>query len=139
MKLLIITLTMIFISFSTSAVTVGDLYKYCKPYQNNGFEFNNLGTVQIQNALGCMFYLRGMIDRGRGNCIVLEEMNKMNIIETNKLKVFSNLTANDKAPLNPIITSFINYAENNTHQWKYSPLSYAQDFISKKFPCKIKE
>ena len=42
MKLLITTLTMVFISFGANALTIEELYKDCKPYQNSGFEFKKL-------------------------------------------------------------------------------------------------
>ena len=64
MKLLITSLTMIFISFGANALTIEQLYKKCKPYQNNGFEFDNLSPGQIHNAVACLSYIAGLTGRG---------------------------------------------------------------------------
>ena len=137
MKLIITTLTLIFISFGANAITVEKLYKFCKPYQNNGFQFDNLSSVQKNNAVGCLSYITGMVDKGSGTCRMIKEINKKKLIDKKQLNFLSSLIANERAQINAIIASFNNYAENNTDKWKYTPGSYTYEFISKKFPCKL--
>ena len=76
MKLLITTLTMIFISFEVSAFSVEDLYKRCKPFQNNGFAFDNLSEDQMQKGLMCLSYIKALIDLGGKNCMYLKSAAK---------------------------------------------------------------
>ena len=133
MKLLITTLTMIFISFGASAFTVEQVYKNCKPYQNNGFTIENLSLSQKQNALACVTYLRGLIDRGVTNCYYFSQLKPY--ITKDMIKKLSGLLANGEVSNNAVITSFINYAENNPDTWKHSPSTYSKRFINDKFPC----
>ena len=139
MKLIITTLTMFFISFGASAMSVEELYKDCKPLQNNGFAFETLKRNQMEAALACTAYLNGLADRGYVNCRHLKALNKnKNILFDKKnLEVISSITANAKFSNNPLITSFINFAENNPQKWKFAPYNYASQFIGKMFPCKL--
>jgi len=137
MKLLITTLTMIFISFGASAVSVESLYKQCKPFQSNGFAFENLSTKNVQNAIGCFSYLAGLRDTGRSNCQMMREYNEMKFVDKNKLEIISSLSANANVHIDQVIASFTNYAENNTENWKYAPTIYASKFLYRKFPCKL--
>ena len=136
-KLAILSLTMIFISFGANALTIEELYKQCRPYQNNGFEFRNLSESQNRKAIACMTYLAGIRDTGLANCEMMREYNKMKFIDKNKLEIMSNLSANANVLIDQVITSFTNYAENNTENWMYSPTVYASKFLYKKFPCKL--
>ena len=56
MKLLIITLTIIFINsgvFAKNSGTIEDYYKFCKPYQVNGFSPKGLSDEQYNMSLIC--------------------------------------------------------------------------------------
>ena len=98
MKLIVTTLTMIFIGFGASAITVEELYKDCKPLQNNGFAFENLKRNQMQAALACTAYLNGLADRGYVSCNHLKTLNKNKKILFDKKKIFaiSLITANGR-------------------------------------------
>ena len=136
-KLAILSLTMIFISFGANAFTVEDLYKRCKPFQNNGFAFDNLSNDQMQKGLMCLSYIRGIIDLGGKNCIYLKSALKSKWIDKYALQNLSPFIANDPdVPINAAITSFVKFAENNTSKWGYSPSNYNDDFIGKDYPCK---
>ena len=130
---------MVFISFGANALTIEELYKDCKPYQNSGLKFKKLSSGEVQRAILCFSYLGGLRDRGRINCVTLNELNKMKFVDKYKLEVISSLTANARVSNNQIITSFINYAENNTEYWKQKTSAYVNKFLSKKFPCKFEK
>ena len=136
-KLAILSLTMIFISFGASALTIEKLYKDCKPFQSNGFEFNNLDSNQIQRAIACFSYLSGLKNSGFTNCIIMREFNRIKYVDKKKLDLISSLLTNANVDIDQVITSFTNYAENNTEFWKNELSNYARKFISKKFPCKL--
>ena len=81
MKLLITTITIFFISFGASALSVEELYKFCKPFQNNGFSLDNLSQNKVDKAFGCMAYIRGLAERGYVSCIYLRGFNKKELFE----------------------------------------------------------
>jgi len=129
---------MIFISFGAHAFSVETLYKYCKPYQNNGFSWDNLSKSKIQDGIICLSYFRGLGDAGYGTCDYLRRVYDRGLIDIKAFKTLSSLTANGKfGSVTQIITSFINFAENNPQHWKYSPYNYTNKFISEKFHCKL--
>ena len=137
MKELLIFLTITLFSFNANAVTIEQKYIHCKPYQNNGFSFENLSQSQINNTLQCLSYLAGIRDRGHANCLVMKTVNKKNILKKTRLKTLSFLTANADVNIDTLVTSFINYAENTTESWKEPVWGHTAQFISNKFPCKI--
>ena len=107
------------------------------PLENNGFSFENLSATKTQDAIGCMSYLAGIRDAGAVNCQFMREHFKTEFIDKKKLKIISNLSTNTNADIDQLITSFTNYAENNTDKWKESPAFYARLFLYRKFPCKL--
>ena len=140
MKLLITTLTMIFISFGAFGWSIGETYKLCKPYQNNGFEINGLSNMAQVNSTLCKTTFRMLINTGVRNCQIINLVKESNKdIKTNTLKVMSMMTSNSNADMNAVITSFINFAENNTDDWS-SLVSWSQHkFLNNKFPCELKK
>ncbi len=72
MKLLITIITMMFISFGAYAFNIGDMYKYCKPYQSNGFDYNELTENQQIKALQCLSSLKFMFNIGSKTCVYLQ-------------------------------------------------------------------
>ena len=126
-----------FSSGANASISIEDLYKNCKPFQNNGFSFKNLSPSKRQKGLHCFSYLAGLRDKGNASCIFINEMNKDKDLDKINLELFSSLFANGDASINPLITSFINFAENNTDKWKQSVWVFSSEFIGKKFPCKI--
>ena len=139
MKLRITTLTMIVISLGANSYTIEKLYENCKPFQNNGFSFEDLSPTKTLNATACFSYLSGLRDRGIENCKVMDEFGKRGFFDKRKLEVLSTFTANKMVDVKQIIASFTNYAENNTENWQVTSSIYAYKFISKKFPCKLEE
>ena len=140
MKLLITTLTMIFISFGANAVEIGKMYNNCKPFQNNGFSMNGLAEEQLITATVCGGYFRGMIDLGVKNCVFLRIFHKYKMVDDDEFKSFSKVLANTMNPnLRAVIAGFINYAENNSEKWDKEIGLISHNFLSEKFPCKLEE
>ena len=137
MKKLLLILNFVLFSFGANAINIESLYKNCKPYQNNGFVFENLSKSQINNAVSCFSYLGGVRDNGVRNCVVMNAINERKYVKKKELKIISSLVANASVKNNTLITSFINFAENNTEKWEHSVSVYFNKFLSEKFPCKI--
>jgi hypothetical protein len=137
MKLLISTLTIIFISFGANAFNVEDLYKKCKPLQNSGFTLDNLNLTQKSNAVHCATFIRAILSMGARNCVMLQEAYKRTT-DVITVRTLADLLANDfNISLNAAVTSFVIFAENNTQYWKYGPTNYVNKFIGKNYPCKL--
>ena len=140
MKTLLTFLTIALFSFSANARDVGTLYKDCKVFQSNGF---NLKPDQLIPSISCFMYFRALADTGTKNCILLQTLpkNHKKSIHPDVLDVLNIMTANadiiDKQGMETVITSFINFSEKNTHQWKEFAPTFTDKFLSNNFPCKI--
>ena len=129
---------MIFVSFGANAFNIEDLYKKCKPFQNNGFTLDNLNETQQQNALMCLSHLDALRKLGYKNCAYLKKAYENKMINITAFETLSSLIANDKdTQINAVITSFVNFAENKPQKWKYTPSNYNEEFIGNIYPCKL--
>ena len=68
MRAIITTLFLILLSQNASATTIGELYKYCKPYADSGFNIPSNDIVETAEAFSCMFYFKGIVDVVRMGC-----------------------------------------------------------------------
>ena len=135
---------MIFISFGANAFNIGDLYKYCKPYQSNGFNYNELTDNQQFNALQCLSSLKFMFNIGSKTCVYLQSFyNSEKRVSRDLAKKLSFLSAvlanssNWQKNINAVIASFNVFAENNSQLWNEDVTLHHDKFISNKFPCFI--
>ena len=140
MKLLITTLTIIFVSFGVNgAQNIEALYKYCKIYQNNGFQFKKLDRVNMLKATICRVEIRAMVQEGDANCQWIKNMYQ----KTNDKflwGVFAENRANGRTQTtNQVIMAFINFTEKNPELWNESTIFHSSKFLSKKFPCNYKK
>ena len=141
MKLFFTTLTIIFISFgaNASSITVENLYKRCKPFQNNGYTFEGLTLPQKWEARICKDVLSSLALKGTASCHMLNILRKNQEITNKQFVRLAKLTANAPSIGNPVITSFLKYAENNPNDWGLRVPVITMKFLSSDFPCKIKE
>lgn len=140
MKLLITTLTIIFISFGANASSnIETLYKYCKIYQNNGFKFKSTDQLVELKSVICQSEIRMMVHLGDKNCAILQEIYK-NSTDKIKLEVFAKMAANGREQsISQVIMTFINFAEKNPQLWKDKVILHSKLFLGNKFPCKLKK
>ena len=139
MKLLITTLTMMFISFGANAISVENLYKQCKPFQNNGFAYEGLSEKQKWDAVLCQNILNNIALRGTSNCYILNSERKDGNISDRQFKRLASILANSPAHGNSLVVSFLQYAEANPNNWKTRVPVVSYWFLSENFPCKHKE
>ncbi len=143
MKLLITTLTMIFISFAASAYSIEDMYKYCKPLQNNGFQIESMDEKGQINALTCYSYMTAIKDLGSANCGILGVAKRSGADgQSGTFDTFNlvkDYMASGKADTNAVIASFNKFAENNPDKWVYKSSAYVKEYLSDVFPCKLDE
>ena len=141
MKKLLLILTFVLFSFSASANdgTVEDYYKFCKPYQANGFSPEGLTSIQKTKSLLCHNSLVNLMKRGQLNCVILNKLRKNNEINDDQFLRLSSLIANEFVRPNPLITTFLNYAENNPDHWEAHISESTFYFLNKKYPCKYKK
>lgn len=140
-KLVILSLTMIFISFGANAYSIKVMYGYCKPLQNNGFNFENMEQGAQIKALTCYSYMTAVKDFGYANCGTLS-VAKRNGAEGQSgtfdtFNLVKDYMASGKADADAVIASFIKFAENNPDKWKYKSTEYVKEYLSDVFPCKL--
>jgi len=138
MKLLITTLAMIFMSFGAQAYKIEKIYKFCKPYQTAGFKADSLNISEKEYASVCLAYLKGITDLGFLNCLTLSAINKNVTIPSNVTGALYRNTNKEPPTYAALITSFINFAENNTNLWEDFVTLHADKFLGNKFPCDLK-
>ena len=143
-KISLVFFTLIF-SFNANARDIGTLYKDCKVFQSNGFDIQGLNNAQYIPSISCFMYFRALADAGTRNCILLQSIDK-NYKKTVSPKVLyglSKFTANGDIisgdGIVRVITSFINFSENNTHYWKDVAPTFSDSFLSNNFPCNLNE
>jgi len=137
-KLIILSLTMIFISFGASAKSDVEMYyKYCKPYQNNGFSADGLNETKLTNSLKCVEFFAILKMIGERNCYIFNSLRKNNRINDKSFIEVARFTANSTPSVDAIISSFIKYAENNPASWVLRVDTPAPEYLSKEFPCKL--
>ena len=133
MKILITTLTMIFTSFSASGKNVETYYKYCKPFQTNGYSQKGLTEDNSVKAIACIHALTPLMDVGFSNCNVLSIYRKNDYIDDAQFEILALGTANNLVSTFQLITSFISYAENNPDKFKQPIGEAAGYFLKMKF------
>jgi len=102
------------------------------------FELSGLSQIKQVEALLCNMTFRTLIDNGVKNCQLTNNLRDHDKkMKTNTLKLIKGFIANSNANLNAAITSFINYAENNSDKWSEFFVWHQQEFLSSKFPCKL--
>lgn len=128
------------LSFNANAIKVGVMYKWCKPYQNNGFQIEELSSKQRVNALGCIMFFRGIINSGWKTCSYLKRLYKKNIkIDPKALDEMRVYLANGREiPIETAIASFNKYAEEYPNDWtKMSVVTSASLYLVKISPCTL--
>lgn len=140
MKLISISIVIIFIVFSAQASKVEKKYKECKPFQSNGYKVQGLNITNAQAAISCTSYFRALIDSGAKNCLFLNMIKQLQKdISPQSLSLLKVTSTNHNNPnLTAVVTSFINFAENNTDKWSENVVFFTEEFLNNKFPCKLK-
>jgi len=140
MKLLITTLTMIFISFGAASqnYTVEEMYKDCKPLQSSGFNIKSIPQVAMMPTIACVKYFDALVTSGVMVCGSLIGMKQRGYnLNTIDFKSFRDLNSNGQTKTFPVIASFVNFAENNANLWKEKVALIKHQFLGTKFPCKL--
>ena len=142
-KLVILSLTMIFISFGANAYSIKVMYEYCKPLQNNGFKIESMDNQGQIDGLECWSYMTALKDLGFANCRILNLAKKHGADDQSgtydTFNMVKDTMASGKADVNAVVASFNKFAENNPDKWKYKTAEYFKEFVSDVFPCKLDE
>ena len=147
MKIILFLTTLLFINFEVKAkdFSVEQMYEYCSIWKNNGFNIGNLDELNQFKATVCMAYIGGISDKGWSNCVSLnisidtyQKQYNTNEVGKRYNKVIKLFVANIRISAKQAVLSFINYAEKNPNQFKYSAVSESYNYLGKIFPCKLK-
>ena len=147
MKLLITTLTMIFISFgANSSIKIGQLHDFCSIYKSNNFKLNGLEGDDFAKALTCGIKFQRFIETGWQTCKTYNLFYKKSI-EKNYLSksdkqlyyLMSQTTANKFITTKQGVLSFLNWADKNPKLFDKYSINYLGDYLINDFPCEIKD
>ena len=139
MKLLLIFLTIVLFSFKVNALKIEKIYNMCKPFQSKGFSRESLTAFESDNAGNCISYLKGLADLGYTNCIALEAILKegKDNLSLGALVVLKSRANAEPKTYGALITSFINFAEENADLWDNFASIHVDKFLTNKFPCEL--
>ena len=136
MRVLILTLILLGpLSSNAFAMTVGDLYKYCKPYADRAFEST------ASNDLICITYFRAVADSGLRICTnmkaaisALGEDGKYaaGLRTVQKIDGLGSHTGNI---ITAAIQSFVNGMSTKPEKWRFPPVQYVHFTLKKLIPC----
>ena len=141
MKLLITTLSIVFISFGANAKfsTTGELYKDCKKFQTDGFQIKNQNdAMQIATSFSCLTRFLTMIEEGDILCMNLKLMHEK-IGDKPWMKILAKRANSLVENVNQSIMAFINYAEKNPKKWNRWYQADRHEYFAKNFPCDYKK
>ena len=148
-KLVILSITMIFISFGASAYNsdIGSMYGWCSVLKKNNFSFKGLDTEEFVEALVCESAMQSYVQVGANTCdnIKIAHFASKRVAKNDqsKIKVFLDGiaidTANSFVSTKQVILSFLNYAEKNPNEFNDRLYIKRQEFLGKVFPCKLDE
>ena len=149
MKLIIITLTMIFISFGAKAYNsdIESMYGWCTTFKNNNFKYKGLNSDDLMVSLVCETAMQSYSQLGASTCENIQIANKAAQMNTKddhwKVKVFLNGLEKDSAnapvSLKQTVLSFSNYAEKNPNDFGKRIYQKREEFLGKIFPCDIEK
>ena len=136
MRVLILTLILLVpLSSNAFAMTVGDLYKFCKPYADRAFEYES------SKDLICIAYFRGVADSGLRICTNMKaaipavgEDSKFaaGLRSVQEIEGLGSLTGNN---MEAAIQSFVNEMSTKPEDWRFIPVQYVHGALKKLAPC----
>ena len=149
MKLIITTLTMVFIGFGANAgnianVNIDKLYDFCSIFKKNNFDFKNLNSIDRAKSTVCASTLSAFVNYGYGVCVRNKyvynlHIQKKKLTNDNKslITVLTQTSANNYVSTKQAILSFLNFAEKNPNSFDKYPHSFTPMFLGEVFPCEL--
>lgn len=139
MKKILFLLILFVFPFEVYANNIEQLYKLCKTYQQNGFKIrSNKHSYQLNNVF-CVSHFTAWVRAGKTQCDYLNVLQSQYPNTDQEIFEFlSTMTANKKVTISQAVTSFLNWAENNSNEWEKPPVVFKHKFLHKKFPCEYK-
>ena len=124
---IIIPLTLILQSAKTSySATTGQLYGYCQHLKSNGFKAQNAGDV------ACQWYFAGVKESLSALCDTHKIFGHMG----QNTFINEQLIDMNQFDVEPLIVSFLNWADKNPSKFNNTAASYIGEYGAKDFPCK---
>ena len=138
MKLLITTLTFMFISFEVLASSMGQLYQFCTILKNNNYSVEGLDSSNKMKASMCASKFSSYATLGYRNCQFLRYAVRKNKITKESFIFLSQAMALGPINAKKLIPSFLIYMNMNPEFAKESTTLHLSKYGSKVFPCKMK-
>ena len=116
MRILLTTIFLAFLAQPVWATSIGELYKSCKPFANNGFEMDGLSESQKLYGLSCWSFHEGARSAAYSICKLGSSVGTSGEAKT--------LFATSITNTNVVVQRFINWAEDNPDEWDKPALPF---------------
>lgn len=146
-KLVILSLTIIFISFKANAsqiISVETLYDYCAIFKKNNFKYKGLDPSELRKSTICVERMIGYVEAGAGLCRNynyfykrFKEAKILNDTHEHFFDLLEDTSGNQLIDYERAIKSYMSFVEKNTNLFRSLPFLHTTKFLSKQFPCKI--
>ena len=125
--LILISSTLFFTTAKSSfSATTGQVYGYCQHLKANGFKAKNAGDV------ACQWYFAGVKEA----LSVLCDTHKIFGHMGQNAFINEQLIDMNQYDVEPLIVSFLNWADKNPSKFNNSPSANIGEWGAKDFPCK---
>ena len=125
LKFVVVVLLFISPMSASNAATTGQIFGYCQSYKSNGFK------ASTAEHIACQWYFGGVKDSLTKICItkkVFVHMGNNEFINESLIDMVDH-------DIEPLIISFLNWANNNPKNWNDYPVAHIADWGAKDFPC----
>ena len=118
-------------SGAAHALSVKEVYGYCKPFANNGFN--------IQGAADgvCIGYVKVVTTSRQYSCEFLkDQLQRGSISADSETWRSRNFLGSDTGEITALIQTFLNWAEDNPTKWSQLFVGEAFRWMTGDYPCK---
>lgn len=128
MRVLFLTLILLVpLSSNSFAITNESLYKWCKPFADSAFKFEQ------DSDFSCTAYVYGALEYANNVCLIAKELAKR---DTSHFITTSFFGASEDANRNSVIQAYVNKMKNEPEQWGYTPNEALRQVFTEIAPCK---
>lgn len=124
---------MVLIAGNANAATVGDTYKICKDYADNGFKYE-----KITDGL-CVAYFSAIRDWGATVCAEMKPLLTSDDLDNSERRAFAFVQeiygVGKLGGLEPAIQHFVNKMKNEPNRWENRPDRAVLESLQAVKPC----
>ena len=124
---------MVLMAGSANAASVGDTYKICKNYADNGFNYEK------PTDAACIAYFGAIRDRGASVCDDMKSLLTDEDLDINEQHAFGFVQkiygVGELGDMNSAIQHFVNKMKNEPERWEYRADQAVLESVQAMAPC----